>query len=236
MAKPITVYWACWEDTWMRASKPELVSKRFYSKGIKDTELRSNMGINFCPAFNRSLKNLYAVKSVYDYSFTIENNRCVSELYDQKFFDTHVLIRSLEKRLFSFNNKYLFFTDEKSLEMTALLHPTFEENAIAERCMPISGSFDIGKWFRPLEFPFILKKEFDKFVLNDQDVMYYVKFHTDKPIVLKQFFVSDRLVHFINGTLATTHSKLSKLGTLDDIYALFKPKNLILKEITQNLL
>jgi hypothetical protein len=236
MAKPITVYWASWENVWMRASKPELVSKRFFSKGFKDTDVKSSMSVNFCPAVNKYFKNLYAVKSVYDYSFTVENDKCFSKLYDQQFFDNHVIVRSIEKRVFSFLNRYVFFTDEKSLEITAVLHPTFEENAISERCMPIPGSFDIGKWFRPLEFPFILKKEFDTFAVNDQDVMYYLRFHTDRPIILKQFFINDSLEKFINGTVSITSNKLSKLGTFNDIYALFKPKKLILKEINQNLL
>ena len=102
--------------------------------------------------------------------------------------------------------------------------------------MPVSGNFDIGKWFRPLEFPFILKKEFDTFMVNEQDVMYYVKFHTDRPIIFKQFVVNDSLAKFALGVMSTTKNKALKRRGLDDFYGLFKSKHLILKEINQNLL
>ena len=219
----------------MRAVKPELVSKRFYARGIHSTDFSSNMAINLCPAFNKSLKNLYAIRSIYDYSFSVETDRCISKLYDQEFFNKHVVIRSMEQRFFSFMNQYLFFTDEKSLEITAQIYPAYEENVITERCMPVSGSFDIGKWFRPLEFPFILKKEFDTFMVNDQDVMYYIKFHTDRPITFKQFFVSDLLAQFSGAVVSTTKGKTQQRHRLDNFYGLFKSKNLVLKEITQNL-
>ena len=126
----ITVYWSCFEDDWVRAEEPEKVSKRFYEKNIKDSDYKTPLAVNHCPSFNGSLKNLYAIKSIYDYSFEIKDGICVSSMYDQKFFDDHVFIRSIEEKFFSFFNRYIFFTDEKNLEITAYEYPVFEENSI----------------------------------------------------------------------------------------------------------
>ena len=98
-----------------------------------------------------------AIRSIYDYSFKLENDTCTSLLYNQKFFDDHVLVRSLEKKFFSFLVRYIFFTDSDSLEIMSGQHPFLEESEITKRCMLIPGGYDIGKHFRTLEFPFILR-------------------------------------------------------------------------------
>ena len=232
----INVYWACLENEWMRAKTPEKVSKRFYEKGIKDINFNSPSAINYCPSFNKELKNLYAIKSIYDYSFSIDNNSTVnSVMYDQIFFDNHIVLRSVENKFFSFLNQYIFFTDEKSLEMTAYVYPVYEENEITKRCMPVAGKFDIGKWFRPLEFPFILKKEFDMFTVKNEDVLYYLKFHTEKNINLKQFIMTDKLDKAFNSQRAVSSYKINSFPDLSIFYNLFKGKKQILKEIKENL-
>jgi hypothetical protein len=230
----ITVYWACVEDEWVKSEKPEKVSQRFYSRGIEYVDKYNKMSINHCPVFNENLVNLYAIKSIYDYSFKIENDQCSSKLYDQKFFNDHVVIRSIEKKFFSFFVKYVFFTEEDSLEIGAYQHPIFEENEITKRCMIIPGGFNIGKYFRNLEFPFILKKEFDEFIVNEDDVLYYLKFHTKEKINFKQFKCNDKLWQMIEDSRkANQHSK--KISTIDTFYKKFKGKKYILDEIKKNI-
>jgi len=236
MTKPITVYWMCNEDESIRAVAPEKASKRFYSHDVRSDDSGSLIAVNYCPASNRALKNLYAIKSIYDYSFTIKGDRCESPMYDQAFFDKHVVIRSIEKKVFSFKNVYAFFTDEKSLEITAHEYPIFEDNEVAKRCIPIMGKYDIGKWFRPLEFPFILKEEFDTFTVKEQDVLYYLRFHTDRPIIFKQVMITNALKSMLDHSTAVHAHKTRTFKTLENFYSLFKGKNYLLKELNRNLL
>ena len=230
----ITVYWACLEDEWIKAVEPEKISQRFYSKGIKDNNPISPAAINYCPVFNESLTNTYAIKSIYDYSFKIENNQCFSTLYDQNFFNNHVNIRSFEKKFFSFEVKYIFFTEEDSLEISAYEHPVFEDNEITKRCMIIPGGFNIGKYFRNLEFAFILKKDFNEFIVNDQDVLYYLKFHTKEKIKFKQFKINENLRQMIKDVRMANFGN-EKKSSIDIFYNKFKGKKYILSEIKQNL-
>ena len=234
----ITVYWACLEDEWVKADEPEKVLKRFYSsRQIKSMERSSPMALNYCPVFNKTLENTYAIKSIYDYSFKIENDKCVSLDHNQKFFDDHIFIRSIDKKFFGYQNKYVFFTEEDSLMMNAYQHPIFEENEITKRCIIIPGAFDIGKYFRNLEFPFILKKEFDEFIVKNEDVLYYLTFDTKEKIKFKQFQVVPELVDMMQSLRrADSFNLRQRVTTMDTWYNKFKGKKWILNKINENLL
>ena len=233
----ITVYWSCLEDEWVKASEPEKVSKRFYNLGIKNNDISAPDAINYCPVFNESLKNTYAIKSIYDYSFKIDGDKCTTSDYNQKFFDDHVSIRSIEKKFFSFQMRYLFFTEEDSLSMSTYQHPVFEDNEITKRCMIIPGNFDIGKYFRNTEFAFILKKEFDDFIVNNEDVIYYLQFHTKEKINFKQFRMTKELREIMQEfRFANNFNKNNKYAKIDLWYNKFKGKKYILNKIKENLL
>jgi hypothetical protein len=230
-----TVYWACIENEWIKAEEPELVSKRFYNLGIKSDKRDSPMGINYCPVFNDSIKNTYAIKSIYDYSFKIDDNNCTTPYYNQDFFDLHLNIRSIEKKFFSFKNSYIFFTDKDSLDLSCYQYPVFEDNEITKRCMIIPGNIDIGRYFRNLEFSFILKKEFDEFMVNEKDVLYYIKFNTKDKIVFKQFKMNDNLLKMVHDVRLANWGNNQSVN-IEYFYKKFKGKKYILNEIQQNIL
>jgi hypothetical protein len=98
------------------------------------------------------------------------------------------------------------------------------------------GKYDIGKWFRPLEFPFVLRDEFDTFTVKEQEVLYYIRFHTDRPIIFKQVMVTESLKILLDYSTASHRHKKRLFKTLDNFYNLFQGKNYLLKEINRNLL
>ena len=93
----ITVYWACLETEWMRSKTPELVLPKY----IKDFN-KSDNWVKYCPAIRDELKNTFALRSIYDYQFTLLKDSVSSTFYDQDFFNRHVVVRSMEERSFSF--------------------------------------------------------------------------------------------------------------------------------------
>jgi hypothetical protein len=229
----ITVYWACTEDQWMMAEKPESVTSIFYSKNIAD-KTDTKMSLQYCPAFNDNLTNVYALRSIYDYEFSISNNEVSTNYYDQNFFEKHVHIRSLEKRFFSFRNSYIFFTDCEDLEVTFYEFPFLEDNNITKNCIPITGKFNIGKWFRNTEYAFLLKKNADTFKIEKSEIFCYIRFHTDKKINFKQFRYTDKLdAYNKDGFNLNFYGYLKKL---ENYYKMFRQKKLVLDEIKRNLL
>lgn len=228
----INVYWASAEKEWMLATAPESVASTFYKKDLIDLNNR-NSQINFCPAFNDQLKNLFAIRSLYNYEFYLDGENITSNDYNQEFYDDHVLIRSYEKRFFSFRNSFIFFTDCPSLKVSFYEFPYFEDNNITQRCIPVAGQFDIGKWFRGTEFAFYLKQNFDSFKIEKDEIYSYLRFHTDKKINFTQFYYSDKLRQF-NQERFEAISKISRLKYLENYYKMLRHKKLILKEIKDN--
>jgi hypothetical protein len=226
----IKVYWSCLEDEWLRASGPENV----YSNFLKNNQFETT-GVHRCPAFVNSLKNTYALRSLYNYDFKISENSVGSTYYDQDFFNEHVNVRSLQERTFSFNQYYTFFTEEDSLTMTGNLQPYLENNNITDRCTVFPGAYDIGKWFRNIEFSFYLKPQYDTFVINEGEIYTYLKFHTEEKIEFIQYRHSTALVSHLREIMAS-RNHTAKSRNLFSYYNMFKTKKMILKEIKKNIL
>ncbi len=232
---PINVYWACLEEEWMLAEPPSSVANIFYERyNFKKEQQSPASQIQYCPAFNGNLKNLFTLRSLYDYSFRIENDNVIADTHNQEFFDEHVLVRSKDKKFFSFFNRYIFFTDEPSLEVTFYEYPYLEDNNITKRCIIPSGRFDIGKWFRNTEFAFLLKNEFNEFKIEKNEIYSYVRFHTARKIEFKQFRFNDNFRKYVQDGLHL--SNITPLHTLENFYRFFKNKKLILKDIKDNLI
>jgi len=229
----INVYWTSSEKEWILATPPENVISTFHKKDLIDPE-RPDSHIHYCPAFNSNFKNVYTMKSLYDYEFTLENDRISSTYHDQSFFENHVIVRSAEKRFFSFMNSYLFFTDEPSLKVTFYEYPCLEDNNITQRCMPVAGQFDIGKWFRETEFAFYLKDSYQSFKIEKDEVYGYMRFHTDEKINFIEFDYTDRLRKIHRESLEAVR-RFSRFKKLEQYYRIFRHKKVILKEIKENI-
>jgi hypothetical protein len=228
----INVYWSCLEKEWLMAVPPQSVSKAFYEKEMFNPLTAANL--NLCPAFNKNLKNLYQMKSIYDYEFFINGDNVYSKTYDQDFFDSHVYLRDMNLKMFSFKQSFVFFTDAPTLPTTFYEFPVFEDNEITKRCIIVPGSFDIAKWYRSGEFAFYLKKEFDSFKINSGDVMYYIRFHTEEKINFIQFRNTEKLNQYQkDGFMLNSFAGFKKI---EQYYEKFYLKNLILKEIKKNIL
>jgi hypothetical protein len=229
----INIYWASLEQEWLRAKEPEPVYKVF-SKNKKNIE----SFISFCPAIKDFNFNTFAIRSIYDYEFLVGNNinGAWSPLYDQKFYDSHVEVRSLEDKLFSFSQKCVFFTEENSLLMSAGILPYFEDNEITKRCITIPGKFDIGKWFRSIDFAFYLKDGIDQFKIKEGEIYQYIKFDTKQKIIFKQFKSNQIIDKYITDVVSVKDFRRTKLRNLSEFYSTLKHKKYIIKEIKNNLL
>lgn len=231
----INVYWTSCEDEWLLQKKPDSVIARFNNRNLKTND-KEIMEINSCPAILNEFQNTFNIYSLYDYDFSIEENRIISQGYDQNFFQNHIIIRSLQNKLFSFNQRFIFFTEEDSLEATIFMPPNMEDNNITKRCLLLSGRIDIGKWFRSTDFAFFLRDDHTSFKIEREEVMCYVKFHTKEKINLKQFIYTNTLRQYANACGCISKStRKSPLIKLENYYKLLKHKKMILKEIKNNL-
>jgi len=230
----ITVYWASRDPEWLRAEEPVGIYKNFVK-----TEVAKNTNINFCPSVKLYLKNMYGLKSIHEYSFDITepDGLVISNLYDQDFFNNHVTIRSIKDKAFSFNQPFLFFTEESSLELSIGIFPFLENNFITQNTAIIPGTLDIGRWFRPIDFAFYLKNDQNSFHIKEGDIFQYIQFHTKEKIVFKQFMFNDKLINCAEAVLKAKNKRVvNKLGNLEEYYNMLKNKKLIIREIKDNLI
>jgi hypothetical protein len=118
--------------------------------------------------------------------------------------------------------------------MTLGESPHLEDNNVSERCLVIPGQYDIGKWFRSTDMAFHLKKNYDQFKIEKDEVMFYVRFHTKEKINFKQFRFTETLSDYVKDGFKLNFFRSMKF--LPAYYAAFKNKKLILKEINENLI
>jgi hypothetical protein len=226
-----TIYWTMLEKEWLRAEEPVSIKKRFFDiyPNLKTDPLF------FCPAFKNFYNNLYGLKFIYDYKFRIMEDRVESKDYDQEFFSEHIHLRNLDSRFFSFVHAYIFFT-EKEVEMIAHLPPFLENNDAAKKTHSVIGKFNIGKWFRPIEFPIFFKKEYDEISLKKGDIYTYVHFDTHDEIIFKRFYPTDKIMKFAKDATSTTSGMRLGTKSMNEYYNKFVIKKQILKEIRENIL
>jgi hypothetical protein len=216
----------------MRAEEPAAVLPEF----IRNDKM-SESRILRCPAFRNELHNVFGVKSIYDYEFSVntDTREVSTTTYDQQFYNRHVIVRSMKERTFTFSQEMIFFTDESSLMMSGDLFPYLEDNNITERCIVYPGQFDIGRWYRPVEFAFKLKDRYNTFKIEAGEIYQYIRFHTDNNIKFIQFRETPKLNEILKDIVQIRSNKKG-IFSLDYYYERFKLKKLIMKEIKENLL
>ena len=108
-----------------------------------------------------------------------------------------------------------------------------EDNNITKACIPITGKFNIGKWFRNSDYAFYLKKDYDTFTVEQGEIYSYIRFHTEESILFKQFRYSPKFDLYQKDCYS-----LTKLGLkqFNKYYSTFKIKGLVLQDIKENLL
>lgn len=195
-----------------------------------------------CPAFRDVHNNCFELSFPCDYNLTVkrENNgtRLETNNYDQEFFDEMMYFRSPGHNLFSYNVRYMFFA-EQGLHVS-MIHPYFFDSDFATKTMLISGKFNIGKWFRPLDCAFIIKKGVESLSIEEGTPFAYAKFDTDEEIVFKRFYRSDKIKQIQRQLLDIRKHRVRRAITplqyFYDIFYSLRVKKLILNEINQNLM
>ena len=130
----------------------------------------------------------------------------------------------------------IFFTEEKTLNMSAGIFPFLENNNITKNCIVVPGTLDIGKWFRPSDFAFYLKSNHNNFKIEEDEIYQYIKFHTDEKIIFKQFQINEKLNKYLLDITSAKEFRKVKNRSLENYYSMLKHKKYIIKEIKNNLI
>jgi hypothetical protein len=244
MNKEINVYWAPSfidkEDDWsMMYPKPKTLFSELMSKRVNAGDKQS---IFSCPAVSNKFKKTLvlnnAVSCKYEFD-TIENN-LISPTTKEYISAAFTRIPAISYGpLVEFSVGYLFFADQPlEIEMNA---PTFHEPRYTKYGTVVPGGFDIGQWFRPLNFELQAWKSSGEIVLEEGEPLMYVNFKTDKKINLYRFNMSDAIGRYVRSntksqdlfgpgqSLLNKYKKFNNAGLKEKIITEIK-KNLIEEE------
>lgn len=122
-----------------------------------------------------------------------------------------------------------YFFSEAPLKLT-LQTPNFHDSKVKHIPL-LTGEYDISKWLRPV-FPSYANYNYENFNIKRGDAMMYVKFNTDKKIVLKEFCMNRELDNLVTGSLDL--KSVMPWVPLDKLYRMFLANNMhkkILKQI-----
>jgi hypothetical protein len=135
-----------------------------YLSKHRDNDEKLNRGSHYlrCPAFADYCKNSYYVLSPYTDTITISRdptngNTLSSQNFSQDYWDLFVVARGNIVKIddpfqLTMPPAIIFWSDESV--MVELLPPILEHSELNQNIKIIPGTFNIGKWLRPLDFTF----------------------------------------------------------------------------------
>lgn len=193
-----------------------------------------------CPAFTGHMNNLFYFPIPFSFLLGVQKNNATNEVsrkidLDPREFDYNFITRSLQARLFTLKTQLLLVTEEKSL-MISQSPAYLDSNGFVDNTTVVPGTFDVGKWPRPLECAFHLRGEVRAV---EGDPMYYVKFNTTEKVKLKRFSYNQKIREHFNYIYQSKNlnGKPSKLEFFYDLLGRNKHhKNEIIKEIKNSLM
>lgn len=220
--------------------------KSLYEESFEQkADLKENKDDFFrCPAVSNKMKRTFVFRSVTDTHVKVFGKEhieyWVANEDDQRRHQTVTEILhepTMRNRwLVNYLHPIVFFTPEDSL-IASMTPPYFEQTESQKYGAIVPGEFDIGKWFRPMNFEFQLWEGVDELRVASGDALGYVQFNTDKKVVLKKFNLNNQL-NKITGSLIHV-SPFRRFMRLSERYKMFeqsKLKHQILREIRQELM
>jgi hypothetical protein len=247
----VNVYWTRSNPGWEDLQKLGFSSSTYMSPMrieepislTKHLDYKNFFGplVSKCPAVIDDLKNTFVIKSPVDLTLYIENNSFKIDHQELDFAQSFIGEPQGKFGIHQLSFCYNFFS-EKSLTITQL--PAFyDSNSFTNNTFSISGSFDIGRWYRPSGKPaFIIRPDTKKITIKQGDALLYIKFNTADKIKLIEFddseFLSmkERSPEWICGTLKRHTNSIISLSKCYEIFDQYKMRRRVMKTIKNNLI
>ena len=207
--KDIVVYWSPKffpEDVEI---SPAVRDLHIRLKNMSGENPGRSLDIAKCPVAVKHFKNTFAVSSPVTYDLTFAENNVFTTCFDQDFYNNNVIVRDINTRLISLLfGSVVFFTEEDSLIME-MRNASYSPSAFNTSTTVLEGSIDIGRYFRFTDLAFFMNSTTT--VIEKNNPMYYVKFHSDKKIILKKFLMDEALWRLYDQAIESKKAVTPKL-------------------------
>jgi hypothetical protein len=191
-----------------------------------------------CPGFQNLCENTFIVRSTVTADVKLDDQQ-ITPLNDRsqntgQFFQYWPNSRK-QYRMVNFDHRLILFCEQPTTLMTlpAFLHRSDFQSKLGY----IPASFDISKWFRPLQGTYEVLPGTTELHVREGDPMYYIKFSGDEPVKLRRFKMTPDIHGIAHGCV---HYKLFRpqqsLGRVYDAFVQSKLPKQLLDSIRGNLL
>lgn len=241
----IVVYYAPWWDpkTDIDANilyhDPISVYKDLMKNFHPPTQTKNYMQ---CPAVKNDLESTYLFLNPADTELTLINNE--QNMLDTLHTETEstrvpMLIRHAptiaNHFLMEYQISYMFFAEE-SLEVS-MSSPYFHKTEYTNHGAVVPGTYDCGKWFRPLNIEIQLWEGNKYFKIKAGEPLVYFKFNTNKRIIFKKFKVNNDLYNIAASLVGFKgEPRWYSLKTRYDNFAKASMRGVVLTAIKKNLI
>lgn len=220
----IDVYWSPWVsadiyDGMNMVYEDIYPLSRYYNTLME----KRNIHDNFlkCPAHVNYTKNIYCLPQPFEINAVIDRDRITDIATNKASNLNHFYeIKSpslLDSCTININSSWIFFC-EKSLVVESM--PAFMHNTgLSKGGFYVPGTFDISKWFRPLDAAIQLWNNTTSISCNRGDPLFYIKFLTDEKINLKRFNLTQDIRNIANGCVQV--KRYTTIKNLDKLYQMF---------------
>lgn len=235
----LTVYWSdeLAEGPITPAIKYPMDALAMSVMTLPDFKTFQAAGVQRCPGFVSYFKNSVVYRSPIDLTVTRTSQGYAwnTSLSDQSEVDALVETRD-DSGFLSIRDYAHFWCDEPLL--IEQVQPTFTDTDFSLKCEVIPGTFDVSKWFRPLQPVFRMRGGVESFSIKRGDPLYVVRFLTDRKIEFKQFTQTDRLRQLHSDLMRVKRSTRTFHSSLENYYSVFaerKYRKQVLVEIKRSL-
>jgi hypothetical protein len=237
------VYWSVTkpsEDIYLGLDEPKPVIADFKETANLLPFKQTRSDFTRCPSVIDYSKNMFSIKSPTNIGFVWDGNEVhFDDSIDKDFLAGVVLPREIKSGMLSLRIMPYVFLAEDSCEMH-LTGPNLCINNFVDTCTVVPGQFNVGKWFRPLDFGFFIRQQHREVLIAKGDTIANIRFLTDEPITFKKFYLTPTCEDIINNVVS--FKKSQRLGLKNYFTSMYndfhtsKLRKILMKEIKNNLL
>lgn len=250
----VTVYWAPALSPSVSALSILYRTPTPVLNRLRQTQVKSVQGTFFsCPATTSLFKNVYEICLPIDIEYELTEEDKADDVLPgsgRDLLNNMGPVSLLKNRKTNLENHFafgiggfgwVFFSDEPLIARFSA--PYFPPSAPAEGTVLAAGEFDIGSWYRPMNFEYHVPVTAEKLTFKAEEPIGYIEFKTEKEIIFKRYRVTPVLHSFIEEAMSVTRYSSfwgkKKYLSLLKRYNIFREANMhkqVLNEIKKNVI
>jgi hypothetical protein len=197
----------------------------------------------YCPAYKAITQNMFSISSPLRSEFIYQESPADGEpphiVYPHEGglgAEANRAPSMTGHRLMTVVLQHIFLAEEPLL--MELTPPYLHKTEASQYGAVVPGQFDVGQWFRGINFEYQLWDGVQELKLGKDEPMGYVRFITDRPVELIRFDVTDKLLKIADSCVQSINM-MGRFKPLSERYERFtrsRSNDLALKYIKENLL